>query len=87
MEFGVRGDGIITETIKLAERTEGTVVRAYERFGKKSEGKFVMPEGYVVYETDMSEKIIKEASDAGFAPHEIKTFMFVKGSREQNQNT
>ncbi len=87
MEFGVRGDGIITETIKLAERTEGTVVRAYERFGKKSEGKFVMPEGYVVYETDMSEKIIKEASDAGFGPHEIKTFMFVKGSREQNQNT
>ena len=73
--FGVRAEGVITETVKPAESGVGAVVRAYERFGKAVKGEFVTPDGYEVFESDMLERNERKVYEADFAPHEIKTYV------------
>lgn len=76
--YGVEAEGVITETVKCSESGEGVVIRAYERFGKRVSGKFVMPDGFVAYETDMLERNERSVDKPTFAPHEIKTFLLKK---------
>ena len=77
--YGVKAEGVITETVKCAEKGDGVVIRAYERFGKAARGSFVMPEGFVAYETDMLENGEKAVDFPIFKPHEIKTYLLKKG--------
>ncbi len=78
MKFGVFGEGLITETVKKAEKGDGVVLRVYERFGKEIKGEIVYPDEYEVFESDMLERGGKKLAEREivFHPHEIKTFIF-----------
>lgn len=68
---------VVIETVKRAENGEGIVVRAYEDSGEKRVATIATTLEGKVYESNLIEEIIGEASleEIAFKPFEIKTFI------------
>ena len=72
------GDGVIVETVKVAEDEGGIVVRLYEYKGKETDASVSVKGTKAAYECDMLENR-KDKVDSGkltFKPFEIKTLYF-----------
>ena len=72
------GDGVIVETVKVAEDEGGIVVRLYEYKGKETGASVSVNGTKAAYECDMLENR-KDKVDSGkltFKPFEIKTLYF-----------
>ncbi len=78
--FSTSDNHVVVETVKLAENGEGVVFRAYEDTGVERKVNISTTLEGKVYETNMLEEIIGEASleDITFKPFEIKTFLIKK---------
>ncbi|HIU63042.1 MAG TPA: alpha-mannosidase [Candidatus Caccalectryoclostridium excrementigallinarum] len=75
---GVEGDGVILETVKVAEDEKGIVARLYEYKGKETKAKVSFASKGAAFECDMLEnkKGKAELSKLAFKPFEIKTLYF-----------
>ena len=75
---GVEGDGVILETVKVAEDEKGIVARLYEYKGKETKAKVSFASKGAAFECDMLEnkKGNAELSKLAFKPFEIKTLYF-----------
>lgn len=75
---GVEGDGVILETVKVAEDEKGIVARLYEYKGKETTAKVSFASKGAAFECDMLEnkKGKAELSKLAFKPFEIKTLYF-----------
>ena len=75
---GVEGDGVILETVKVAEDEKGIVARLYEYKGKETTAKVSFASKGAAFECDMLENKKGEAelSKLAFKPFEIKTLYF-----------
>ena len=75
---GVEGDGVILETVKVAEDEKGIVARLYEYKGKETKAKVSFASKGAAFECDMLEnkKGKAELSKLTFKPFEIKTLYF-----------
>lgn len=75
---GVEGDGVILETVKVAEDEKGIVARLYEYKGKETTAKVSFVSKGAAFECDMLEnkKGKAELSKLAFKPFEIKTLYF-----------
>ena len=75
---GVEGDGVILETVKVAEDEKGIVARLYEYKGKETTAKVSFAAKGAAFECDMLEnkKGKAELSKLAFKPFEIKTLYF-----------
>ena len=75
---GVEGDGVILETVKVAEDEKGIVARLYEYKGKETTAKVSFASKGEAFECDMLEnkKGKAELSKLAFKPFEIKTLYF-----------
>ena len=75
---GVEGDGVILETVKVAEDEKGIVARLYEYKGKETKAKVSFAAKGAAFECDMLEnkKGKAELSKLAFKPFEIKTLYF-----------
>ena len=74
----VEGDGVILETVKVAEDEKGIVARLYEYKGKETTAKVSFASKGAAFECDMLEnkKGKAELSKLAFKPFEIKTLYF-----------
>lgn len=74
----VEGDGVILETVKVAEDEKGIVARLYEYKGKETKAKVSFASKGAAFECDMLEnkKGKAELSKLAFKPFEIKTLYF-----------
>ncbi len=74
----VEGDGVILETVKVAEDEKGIVARLYEYKGKETQAKVSFASKGAAFECDMLEnkKGKAELSKLAFKPFEIKTLYF-----------
>ena len=74
----VQGDGVILETVKVAEDEKGIVARLYEYKGKETKAKVSFASKGAAFECDMLEnkKGKAELSKLAFKPFEIKTLYF-----------
>ena len=74
----VEGDGVILETVKVAEDEKGIVARLYEYKGKETKAKVSFAAKGAAFECDMLEnkKGKAELSKLAFKPFEIKTLYF-----------
>lgn len=74
----VEGDGVILETVKVAEDETGIVARLYEYKGKETKAKVSFASKGAAFECDMLEnkKGKAELSTLAFKPFEIKTLYF-----------
>lgn len=75
---GVEGDGVILETVKVAEDEKGIVARLYEYKGKETTAKVSFASKGAAFECDMLEnkRGKAELSKLAFKPFEIKTLYF-----------
>ena len=75
---GVEGDGVILETVKVAEDEKGIVARLYEYKGKETKAKVSFASKGAAFECDMLENKKGKAalSKLAFKPFEIKTLYF-----------
>lgn len=75
---GVEGDGVILETVKVAEDEKGIVARLYEYKGKETTARVSFASKGAAFECDMLEnkKEKAELSKLAFKPFEIKTLYF-----------
>lgn len=76
--FSVSG-GIVVETVKMAEDSGKTVIRAYEPYGTAVDTEFAFQRTVTVQETDLMEKpvgeqVICDSYRRKFKPFEIVTF-------------
>ena len=74
----VEGDGVILETVKVAEDEKGIVARLYEYKGKETTAKVSFASKGAAFECDMLEnkRGKAELSKLAFKPFEIKTLYF-----------
>ena len=74
----VEGDGVILETVKVAEDEKGIVARLYEYNGKETTAKVSFASKGAAFECDMLENKTGKAelSKLAFKPFEIKTLYF-----------
>lgn len=76
--FSLPDDNVVLETVKIAENNDGTILRAYERYGAPVDTEIALPDGYALYETDLLERNPTPVARVSFKPHEIKTFLIKK---------
>ncbi len=84
--FASSDSHVVIETVKLAENGEGIVVRAYEDTGVERVATISTSLEGEVYETNLIEEVIGEASlkDVTFKPFEIKTFLIKYGFNRED---
>ncbi len=75
------GDGVAVDWVKVAEDSNGVIVRAYEFAGKETSVKISLDEMFGAkkcYLCDLMENIIREVDgDIEFTPYEINTLKFI----------